>query len=689
MTQTPERRALLPMTGHTKGNRSAATCHFKCGDACLRHESSTSTSPRFADVARAAVSRRNVLGVGAAALAAGAGSAFSALPAAAGERGRGPARPGRGLAFTPIEPVPNDVDAFTVPAGYAWHTIIRWGDPVVAGAPEFDLDAQSPEAQEQQFGYNNDYLAILPQGRSRALLVANHEYTNENIMYPGFVDEESLTVEQLRTSMAAHGMSVVQLRRDGRDPRWRVQPSEYGRRFTALSTRFALTGPVAGDELVRTSADPQGRTVIGTLNNCAGGTTPWGTVLSGEENFDQYFRGDPLGDPRNRDTYGLVDDEGNPGDGRFWYKVDDRFDVFAEPNEINRFGWIVEVDPHDPDSTPVKHTALGRFKHEGATTSLAEDGRVVVYMGDDTADQHLYKFVSRDRLPGGGGRGGRWGGHRGWPGRDGGWDDRFRRRASALLHEGDLYVARFSAEGDPAEDFDGTGEWIALTKDGDSAVPGMSLEEVLVFTRAAAAAVGATPMDRPEDVERNPVNGRVYVACTNNSGREAPDPANPRPANRWGHVVEITEAGDDAAATTFGWKLVLVCGDPEDESTYFAGYPRELVSPISCPDNVTFDASGALWVSTDGQPGSIGFNDALHHVPVDGEERGHVQQFLAVPVGAETCGPWIDSEDGSVFVNVQHPGEVDGAAVDAPVSLFPYGDTTRTPRPSVVQVHRA
>ena len=674
MTLTPS-RPLLPMTGHTRGSRSAATCHFKCGDACLRAEGSTSTSPSFAAVAEASLSRRNLLlGLGVVAAAAGSG-AVTAQPAAAAPGKGGPAGgPAagagtvgpKGLAFTPIAPVASTVDQMTVPAGYAWKPIISWGDPVVQGAPAFDLDRQSAEAQEKQFGYNNDYLAILPKGRNRALLVSNHEYTNENLMYPGFTSEEALTVEQLRTSIAAHGLSVVQLRR-GKDGFWEVEPSELGRRFTGLSTEFELRGPIAGSDLLKTAKDPSGRRVVGTLNNCAGGTTPWGTVLSGEENFDQYFRGDAAGDPRNRDTYGLVDKDGKVGNGRYWYKVDDRFDVVKTPNEINRFGWIVEVDPHDPRSTPVKHTAMGRFKHEGATTIVAKKGNVVAYMGDDTADQHLYKFVSRDRV-GRGGKGGR----------------------SELLDAGDLYVARFSAEGDVTTDRDGTGEWIPLTKDGRSAVPGMSLEEVLVFTRAAAAMVGATPMDRPEDVEPDPRTGYVYVACTNNKTRKAAGPANPRPANKDGHVIELRESGDDATGTRFDWSLLLVCGDPEDPSTYFAGFPADKVSPISCPDNVAFDAGQpGLWVSTDGAPSSIKRNDALHHVPLTGPERGRVSQFLAVPAGAETCGPWIDAADGSVFVNVQHPGEVDGALVDRPVSTFPYTEASkRTPRPSTVQVRR-
>jgi secreted PhoX family phosphatase len=202
-------------------------------------------------------------------------------------------------------------------------------------------------------------------------------------------------------------------------------------------------------------------------------------------------------------------------------------------------------------------------------------------------------------------------------------------------------------------------------------------------------------MDRPEDVQPNPHNGRVYIACTNNTNRgtgtnPAADEANPRARNKDGHVVELIEDHGDHTSTTFTWNLVLVCGDPADTSvpTYFGGWRGE-VSPISCPDNVAFDGHGNLWIATDGAPSAIKYNDALHVVPLRGAERGHVQQFLAVPTGAETCGPLIDSDGGSVFVAVQHPGDTEGATYAAPSSRFPYlDDGFDGPRPAVVQVYR-
>ncbi|WP_432511284.1 PhoX family protein [Kineococcus sp. SYSU DK001] len=666
MTATDDRPLLDLLPYSPAGRRSAMTCHYRCATSCAKPVANTTGNAYFGDVVRAAVSRRGVLaalvGLGV------AGSAVTQAPRAAAATGGGvdllaaPFAPGHQIDFTPIAPVPGDRDSFDVAAGFAWTTVISWGDPIVAGAPDFDVDAQTPEAQAGQFGYNNDYTDVLPLAGdpNRALLVCNNEYTNEELMFRGWAEQDGPTDEQLRIAMAAHGMSVVELRRaDAGSPWAYVRGSEYNRRITA-DTPMELTGRAAGSRLVRTGADPEGRTVLGTFGNCAGGTTPWGTVLSGEENFNGYFRApeEPADDAAAR--YGMG------GEGRGWDLVDARFDVTREPNEPNRFGYVVEVDPYDPTSTPRKHTALGRLKHEGATISLAADGRAVAYMGDDERFDYVYKFVSKRAY------------------REGD-----RAHNLTLLEEGDLYVAVFT--GDGAEDgrYDGTGRWVPLLTGGVSRVPGFSVDEVLVHTRLAADAVGATKMDRPEDVQRNPVNGRVYVACTNNSRRGTEDnagvdEANPRPENKDGHVVEITERGDDAAATEFSWNLVLVCGDPADDTTYFGDVDRSLVSPISCPDNLAFDTVGNLWISTDGN--TLGSNDGLYEVTVDGPERGMVRQFLSVPTGAETCGPVITA-DGSVFVAVQHPGELEGASVDTPMSLFPY-DGSGQPRPSVVQVRR-
>jgi uncharacterized protein len=668
----------LPMVGHTHGNRSPVTCHLRCGDACFFEAPNTTDTPYFRDVAARALSRRAVLGASVTATAFGALAATTTPAAAAslrtGSAQLGAQQSGDGLPFTAIAPVGVTVDDVTVPRGYDWEPIIRWGDPILDGAPAFDGSNQSPETQARQFGYNNDYLDIIETNRqgTRGLLVCNHEYTNENIMFPPDTDPERV----IRTAWAAHGLSVVELQRPRRGDTWHyVKGARLNRRIT-LDTPFQLDGPAAGSDLLKTAEDGTGRVVRGTMNNCAGSTTPWGTVLSGEENFNQYFFATGT-DPREK-RYGLSSSQ----DTRNWRSVDPRWDA-TDPdyaNEPNRFGWIVEVDPHDPDSTPVKHTAMGRFKHEGATVVVNSDGHVVAYMGDDERFDYVYKFVSRDTY------------RRVRTARD-------RRHNLSLLSAGDLSVARFTGDGLEDGVSDGTGEWIPLTQDGQSMVPGFSLEEVLVFTRLAADAVQPTKMDRPEDVQPNLHNGRIYVACTNNTdrgklGKEGPTEPNPRPANKDGHVVEITPTGGDHTAATFSWNLILICGDPATAGTYFGGYTGP-VSPIACPDNVAFDSMGNLWISTDGQPSALAHSDGLFKVPVAGSERGRVQQFLAVPAGAETCGPVIHDREGSVFVAVQHPGEEGTWAAPqsrfpdyvAPGGSAPKGDFAG-PRPAVVQVTR-
>ncbi|WP_426987497.1 PhoX family protein [Pseudarthrobacter sp. Y6] len=689
MSETTARKfTLLPMLGHTKGKRSAVTCALKCDNACAGDVCNTSSNSYFRDIASATMSRRAALGFGAAgALAVVLGSAVtSAEPAVAGGLSKA-AKEGFGkskLQFTAIPPVDAAVDAVTVPEGFTWQPVIRWGDPIFHGTPDFDLDNQTAAAQEKQFGYNNDYSDILEipdtKGR-RAVLFANHEYTNESIMFPATMP----AAEMRAVGQAAHGLSVVELERKNTTKPWSyVKGAELNRRFLN-STVYELTGPVAGSSLVRTVADPSGRSIKGTLGNCSGGTTPWGTILSGEENFNGYFvsPGTSAEDKR----YGLT----TKPTVRQWEIDDKRFDTRNEgyANESNRFGWIVEVDPFDPTSTPRKHSALGRFKHEGANVIVADSGHVVAYMGDDERFDYLYKFVSKDKYIEGN-----------------------RKHNMNLLSAGDLYVAKFTGNSPAAEitgtgavptdgSFDGTGEWLPLVVDGVSMVKDMTLEQVLVYTRLAADKVGPTKMDRCEDVQPSLLTGKVYVACTNNSdrgkaGKEGATEINPRNENRDGHIVEITETGDQTS-TLFTWNLLMVCGDPaQGDVTYFSGFPVDQVSPISCPDNLAFDSVGNLWISTDGAPSGIKKADGLFKVTVEGPERGKVEQFLALPREAETCGPIIHDEERNVFVSVQHPGE-EGSFADqhsffpdyVPAGATPAPGQASAPRPSVIQVFRS
>ena len=681
---------LLPLfsAGARHGSRSHLTCQFKCGNACDQPVPNQTAHPEMADIVATAIARRSVLKgsvVGAGALVIGG----LTTPEAAAAEGPGHGAGGRGGAnvgtapFTPVPP--NREDNVVTAAEFKHNVVIRWGDPVEGGAPRFDVHRQTPEAQAMQFGYNNDYVGVLPIDGRRALLVVNHEYTDEYLMFP---DGEYDPATIKRIALAAHGMSVVAIERGNDKGSWvrsDHRKARHNRRITA-HTEFTVSGPAAGHDLLQTTADRSGKRVLGTLNNCAGGATPWGTVLSGEENFNQYFDLTGAPDPglvAAYARYGLPSRADTISD-RAWSEVEERFDLAKHPHEAHRFGWVVEVDPMDPTSTPVKHTMLGRFKHEGANVTISASGHAVAYMGDDERGDYVYKFVSRDTYRADS-------------------SPSSRRHNLSLMTAGTLYVARYAGDGLGDGVHDGTGEWIPLTSDTESFVPGMSVAEVLVFTRLAADKVGPTRMDRPEDVEANPVNGRIYAAMTNNSNRGSAHPldeANPvgeshvrselggplvkKSGNRNGYILEMAEDGGDHTATTFTWNLFLVCGDPDAPETYFGGYDKSRVSMISCPDNVAFDAAGNLWISTDGA--QLGSHDGLFRVPVEGPERGRVQQFLTVPVGAEACGPLITDDQLSVFIAVQHPGETDGATFEAPTSTWPHTDGF--PRPSVVAVHR-
>lgn len=575
------------------------------------------------------------------------------------------------LPFTAIEPRPATDTELVVPAGYATGVLIKWGDPLFADAPEFDPENQTPEAQAKQFGYNCDYVGFmpLPEGSDSSdsgLLIVNHEYTNPELMFSGYLvldpatpdAEPTLNTSQqiVDTEIEAHGVTVVEISRNG-DGEWSYKrDSQYNRRLTG-TTPIAISGPAADHEWLKTNADPTGQDIRGTLNNCAAGKTPWGTIVTAEENFHQYFANLaqlPDDDPRKavHDRYGIPEETSE----RQWEKFQARFDVAQEPNEAFRFGWPVELDPYDPTFTPVKRTWLGRFRHEAQTFAIAPDGRVAVYTGDDARFEYVYKFVS-----------------------NGTYNESDRTANFSLLDDGMLYVAKFND--------DGTGEWLPLefgtgplTEENGFTSQG----DVLMKTRLAGDALGATKMDRPEDIEPNPVNKKVYIALTNNTNREEADidAANPRAKNAYGHIIELTEDDDDYAATSFAWEIFLLCGDPEDESTYFAGFSKEQVSPIANPDNVAFDTLGNLWIATDGQGNSLEYNDGFFGVPVDGPERGHLKQFFSSVVGSEVCGPEFTPDNTTLFLAIQHPGE--GGTYDTPTTSWP--EESGPPRPSVIAV---
>lgn len=668
-------------------SRSSITCTYKCGNACFGECENKSDNPYFGDM----MSRRSALKAGSlTVLTVGGGAALAACSPADGNAASSSSGVASssaasehvsadGLKFSAVEP--NEDDRVTIPEGYQQSVLIAWGDPVIEGAPEFDVNNQTAAAAEQQFGFNNDFAGLLehPDDTNRMVYVASHEYTTEPHMHPEY-DAENPTEEQVKIGWAGHGLTVLEVSKVGDTGELKREFGPLNRRITA-TTPMKLVGPAAGTDYVKTSADPSGIDVLGTLNNCAGGVTPWGTILSGEENFDQYFaNAGNVEDERTKtslDRFGIGEGESE----RKWERFDDRFDVAKEPNEVNRFGYLVEIDPFDPESTPIKHTAAGRFKHEAGNIHIADDGTVVCYSGDDARFEYLYKFVSGKQMIEGD-----------------------KTHNMSILDEGTLYVAVMEGNS-PASEIDGAGELPAdgafdgaghweplLTVDAggnaESHVDGFTAEEVAIFTREAADVVGATKMDRPEDVEASPVTGKVYMALTNNKYRGAAEKSledvteyAPVKENKNGLVMEID---DDHAGEEFTWNLILVCGDPDEAYTYFGGFDKSKVSPISCPDNLAFDEYGNLWISTDGN--ALGTHDGLYAMTVEGPNRGELKCFLTVPSAAETCGPIVDKQ--RVLVNVQHPGETDDASVESPASHWP-DDGDSVPRPAAVVVWKA
>ena len=521
-------------------------------------------------------------------------------------------------------------DTMVVPEGYEAVAFVPWGEPVgVPGQmPAWRMDASNSAAdQAVQMGMHHDGIHYLPIAGSstHGLLVMNHEYTDDGLLHSDGM--KPWTAEKVRKAQAANGVSVVEVAL--KDGRWQVlRPSTYARRFTA-ATPFAVGGPAAGHALMKTAADPDGMRILGTLNNCASSLTPWGTYLSGEENFAFYFDG-PEQPDADQARWGLRKS------GFFrWAEHDERFDAKRHPHEFHRFGWVVEIDPFDPVSTPVKRTALGRAAHEGAWVAVTQDGRAVVYSGEDARFEYIYKFVSRDKIAPGG-----------------------AKANASLLDHGTLYVARFDA--------DGTGRWLPLvhgqgplnTANG-FADPGA----VVVKTRQASDLLGGTKMDRPEWLAIDQGARTVYCTLTNNSQRGSKDrpgvdAANPRANNVMGQIIQWTEDGD-FDATTMRWKHLLLAGDPANERPEARGDIRGDL--FACPDGLTLDARGVLWVQTDmhaaqmnkGELQRMGNNQML----ACDRATGEVRRFFTGPVNGEVTGVALTPDMRTMFINIQHPGE--------------------------------
>ena len=654
--------------------------------------SNPSANQHFSEVVEISLQRRRLLqgGLGATALSFFGTPALTWIGEAVAQ-GIPPAP-----SFLPIQAA--FADEVRVPAGYSAQVLYRWGDPtgIEGNMPEFNSSGgvswNSAADQAVQAGMDHDGMHYFPKDRDQddhglgkhrrkrnsGLLCMNHENIQpEFLLQPGLSD-----ADRVAKMKNAHGISVIEIEQD--DGEWEVvRPSKYARRITA-DTPIRISGPAAGHAMMQTSADPLGRQVLGTVNNCANGSTPWGTYLTCEENFNGYFAATDANaiTPHMR-RYGVA---ASPF-GYNWHLVDTRFDAAVEPNESNRFGWLVEIDPKRPERKPVKHTALGRMKHENAALVLANDRRVVVYMGDDERNEYIYKFVSQGRL-----------------GRHG-------DNGEGLLERGTLYVAVFEP-GPEAGDGRGTGRWVPLVfgRNGLTAENGFASQaEVLIKTRQAADRVGATMMDRPEWIAVHPSTKEVYITLTNNnrrgtspassnnpdgstaagSARPAVDEANPRANNVYGHLLRWRESRGDPAALTFRWEVFLLAGDPADPGavgaaavTNTVGFPNfedAAYRIFSAPDGLAFDKRGWLWIETDygSSQSGIQANMGNCHMMVADIPTGQIGRFLTGPNGCEITGWTMTPDQKSLFVNIQHPGE-------ATASTWPDGVTP--PRSSTIVI---
>lgn len=546
---------------------------------------------------------------------------------------------------------------FTVAEGYQHQVLIAWGDPITAQAPGFDPQTQTVKKQEQQFGYNNDFIGFvsLPfnSGNSdRGLLVVNHEATEPALMFPDSPRSNALDLEQTKIDIAAHGLSVIEIEKKGEQ--WQcVLNSVYNRRITPL-TEMQMSGPAAGSARLFTRDSSDGVHTLGTYGNCAGGVTPWGTILTGEENVDLFFSGDYS---TSDEVESFKSFNVNAG-AKNWGEHFERWNLQLNPRELLHMGWIVEIDPLDPQSKPRKLTALGRFKHEGANVYINKDGRVVAYMGDDEKFQYIYKFVSKNTF-----------------------QQNNREANMKLLDEGELSVARF-------ED-DGSLIWMPLVF-GEGPLNEnagfKSQADVVIDARIAARLLNATPMDRPEDVDINPVNGHVYAMLTNNDRRDegTTNAANPRVLNEDGQIVEFWPEDGDHSSAKFSWDMFLLAGKPGQVATSY--HPQ--TSPngwLSCPDNCAFDNLGNIWIATDGATGR-GIADGLWASEVSGPNRALTKRFVRTPVGAEMCGPFFTPDSETLFCSVQHPAS--GSTFAAPYTRWPDFKNDMPPRPAVVAIRK-
>ena len=603
----------------------------------------------FDEVVEEAVSRRGFLG---GVLAFGTGafllgtSALTPSPASAASR----------FGFEAV--AASTEDTIVVPNGFSWHTVVRWGDPLWSKGADFDQKTRgTAESQALAFGDNNDGMSLFAHD-GKSILAVNNEYTNRSIIYAERETKLPENAGDVNKGKAAHGVSVMEVKQQG--GKWQVvKDSPFNRRITADSP-MELTGPAAGHDLLKTAADSTGTKSLGTWNNCGNGRTPWGTYLACEENFNGYFSSSDkeLKIPAELKRYGIKHKDW----GYAWATADERFDISKHPNEPNRAGYIVEIDPLDPKSTPKKRTALGRFKHENAEVVIAGNGKVVVYMGDDERGEFIYRYVSDDAYAVGG-------------------------KTDDLLNKGKLYAAKF--------DSSGTGRWLELTPESTGLA---SMAEICIHTRQAASAVKATTMDRPEWVASHPTKAEVYCALTNNKNRGKkpnaggdPTPVggpNPREANKYGQIVRWRPSDGDHTSDFFSWDLYVLAGNPvvhKDEGDLRAGSKNVNAGNFfNSPDGIAFDNNGMLWIQTDGKYSNKGDFEGMgnNQMLVGDTVTGEIRRFLVGPNECEVTGITFSPDRRTVFVGIQHPGEKAKGN-----SHFPDGGDT-APRSCVVAITR-
>jgi uncharacterized protein len=594
-------------------------------------------------------------------------------------QGRPPFRPEGRTGFRSRARV--HADTTVVPTGYTARPFLPWGTPICGDYPAYlDGGLNTGADQECQIGMHHDGIHFFPIGggdeaNRHGLICMNHEYIDQPKLHPNgatIVGGVRVIEDEVRKEVAAHGVSVVEVR-EAAHGEWEVVKGRYNRRITA-GTPMKISGPVRGSDLVKTKYSPDGTVTRGTINNCAHGFTPWGTYLTCEENWAGYFAYRSGERPRELARYGVP-----TGNTRYRWDtvthIDEytRFDASVKGlsatedyrNEPNGQGWIVEIDPFDPESTPVKRTALGRFAHEGVVFAPVQNGQpLTFYAGDDASNEYIYKFVTEARYQ---------------PGRTRG----------DILDKGTLYVAVFHDNG--------TGEWRALDirdkafRDAATAagVEFRDQADVLVNTRLAADVVGATKMDRPEWGAVHPQTNEVYFTLTNNSSRggvnNPVDAANPRANSAFGHIIRWREQGNRPWALRFEWDI-FVLGGPTDDSRKLDGEPLDETNMFASPDGLWIDYNGVLWIQTDmggsqqrAEQGRFGNNQMLAANPYTGE----IRRFFVGPLGQEVTGCITTPDNRTLFINIQHPGE-SGESFPQVASNWPDGGNARARSATVI-----